>query len=122
MSPRGRKVGSAKRAASAKPASSFTRRVEQEIRRIPRGTTRSYGEIAFRAGKPGAPRAVVAAMRVITDAPWWRVARKDGSLAPQVAHDQEQLLRQEGWKPQPKASAKSRGKHDAKSRQKPARR
>lgn len=78
---------------------SFTKRVEQEIRRIPRGTTRSYGEIAFRAGKPGAPRAVVAALRVLLDVPWWRVARKGGTFAPQVAREQEQLLRQEGWKP-----------------------
>ena len=82
-----------------RPGTSFTKRVEQEIRRIPRGTTRSYGEIAFRAGKPRAPRAVVAALRVIVDVPWWRVARKDGTFAPQVAREQEQLLRQEGWRP-----------------------
>jgi alkylated DNA nucleotide flippase Atl1 len=113
---------SAKRHDSARRELSFTERVEREIRRIPRGTTRSYGEIALRAGKPGAPRAVVAALRVITDVPWWRVARKDGSFAPQVAYDQEQLLRQEGWKPQPKASPKSHGKRDAKSARKRARR
>jgi alkylated DNA nucleotide flippase Atl1 len=81
--------------------------VAREIRRIPRGTTRSYGEIAFRAGRPGAPRAVVAALRAIDDVPWWRVARKDGSFAPQVAHEQEQLLRQEGWKPPPPKRRKS---------------
>jgi methylated-DNA-protein-cysteine methyltransferase-like protein len=79
--------------------SEFLKRVEREIRRIPRGTTRSYGEIAIRAGKPGAPRAVVAALRVIDDVPWWRVARKGGTFAPQVAFYQEQMLRQEGWKP-----------------------
>jgi O-6-methylguanine DNA methyltransferase len=79
--------------------SEFQKKVARAIRRIPRGTTRSYGEIAFRAGKPGAPRAVVAALRALLDVPWWRVARKDGSFAPQVAREQEQLLRQEGWKP-----------------------
>jgi O-6-methylguanine DNA methyltransferase len=79
----------------------FQKKVQREIRRIPRGTTRSYGEIAIRAGRPGAPRAVVSAMRGL-DIPWWRVARKDGTFAPQVAFDQEQLLRQEGWKPKSK--------------------
>jgi alkylated DNA nucleotide flippase Atl1 len=87
----------------------FQKKVLREILRIPRGTTRSYGEIAIRAGKPGAPRAVVAAMRGL-DLPWWRVARKGGTFAPQVAFDQEQLLRQEGWKPpkpkKPKAPEK----------------
>ena len=84
----------------------FQKRVLREIKRIPRGTTRSYGEIAIRAGRPGAPRAVVAAMRGLDDIPWWRVARKGGTFAPQVAFDQEQLLRQEGWKPPERKSAK----------------
>jgi methylated-DNA-protein-cysteine methyltransferase-like protein len=87
----------------------FQKKVRREILRIPRGTTRSYGEIAIRAGRPGAPRAVVAAMRGL-DIPWWRVARKGGTFAPQVAFDQEQLLRQEGWKPpNPKKAKKPRG-------------
>jgi len=87
----------------------FQKKVRREILRIPRGTTRSYGEIAIRAGRPGAPRAVVAAMRGL-DIPWWRVARKGGTFAPQVAFDQEQLLRQEGWKPpKPKKAKKPRG-------------
>jgi methylated-DNA-protein-cysteine methyltransferase related protein len=77
----------------------FQKKVAREIKRIPRGTTRSYGEIAIRAGRPGAPRAVVSALRGLDGVPWWRVARKDGTFAPQVAREQEQLLRQEGWKP-----------------------
>ena len=36
----------------------FTRRVYEVVRRIPRGKTRSYGEVADAAGKPGAARAV----------------------------------------------------------------
>ncbi|HLY72848.1 MAG TPA: methylated-DNA--[protein]-cysteine S-methyltransferase [Planctomycetota bacterium] len=36
----------------------FTRRVYEVVRRIPRGKTRSYGEVAEAAGKPGAARAV----------------------------------------------------------------
>jgi len=79
--------------------SPFQRAVRRVVRGIPRGTTLSYGEVALRAGKPGAPRAVVAALHKLTDVPWWRVARHDGTLAPQVAHQQVVLLRQEGWKP-----------------------
>jgi alkylated DNA nucleotide flippase Atl1 len=79
--------------------SPFLRAVRRVVRGIPRGTTLSYGEVALRAGKPGAPRAVVAALHSLTDVPWWRVARRDGTLAPQVAHQQAVLLRQEGWKP-----------------------
>ncbi len=79
--------------------SPFQRAVRRVVRGIPRGTTLSYGEVALRAGKPGAPRAVVAALHRLTDVPWWRVARHDGTLAPQVAHEQAVLLRQEGWKP-----------------------
>jgi methylated-DNA-protein-cysteine methyltransferase-like protein len=76
----------------------FQRKVARIVKRIPRGKTMSYGEVAFRAGRPGAPRAVVAALHALDDIPWWRVARADGSLAPQVADLQATLLRQEGWR------------------------
>ena len=36
----------------------FTKRVYEVVRRIPRGETRTYGEVADLAGKPGAARAV----------------------------------------------------------------
>jgi AraC family transcriptional regulator of adaptative response/methylated-DNA-[protein]-cysteine methyltransferase len=39
-------------------ATAFQRRVWEELRRIPLGQTRSYGEIARRVGRPGAGRAV----------------------------------------------------------------
>lgn len=77
----------------------FRRAVARIVKRIPRGTTLSYGEVALRAGRPGAPRAVVAALRALDGVPWWRVARSDGTLAPQVAHQQAELLRCEGWTP-----------------------
>jgi methylated-DNA-protein-cysteine methyltransferase related protein len=80
-------------------SSAFAKKVARIIKKIPRGTTMSYGEVALRAGKPRGARAVVAALRSIEDVPWWRVARADGTLAPQVASVQAQLLRQEGWKP-----------------------
>ena len=82
--------------------STFSRAVRRVVRSIPRGTTLSYGEVAVRAGKPGAARAVVAALHRLSDVPWWRVARHDGTLAPQVAREQANLLRQEGWKPRPR--------------------
>ena len=82
--------------------SPFQLAVRKVVRGIPRGTTLSYGEVALRAGKPRAARAVVAALHTLGDVPWWRVARQDGTLAPQVARQQATLLRQEGWKPRPR--------------------
>jgi len=86
----------------------FQRKVARIVKRIPRGTTMSYGEVAIRAGRPGAPRAVVAALHTLDDIPWWRVARHDGSLAPQVADLQATLLRQEGWKSKSKRTPRRR--------------
>jgi methylated-DNA-protein-cysteine methyltransferase-like protein len=83
--------------------SPFLRAVRRVVRGIPRGTTLSYGEVALRAGKPRGARAVVAALHCLDDVPWWRVARHDGTLAPQVAREQAALLRQEGWKGRPRA-------------------
>jgi methylated-DNA-protein-cysteine methyltransferase-like protein len=80
-------------------AGSFSKAVARIVLAIPRGSTLSYGEVALRAGKPRAARAVVQALHHLDDVPWWRVARKGGTFAPAVARMQEQLLRQEGWKP-----------------------
>ena len=44
-------------------ATGFTRKVYEVVRRIPRGETRTYGEVAEAAGAPGAARAVGNAMR-----------------------------------------------------------
>lgn len=44
-------------------ATPFERRVYAAVRRIPRGRTLTYGEVADRAGAPGAARAVGQAMR-----------------------------------------------------------
>jgi methylated-DNA-protein-cysteine methyltransferase-like protein len=74
----------------------FARLVEKIVRAIPRGRTLSYSEVALRAGKPRAARAVVRALHVLDDVPWWRVIRADGTLARAVAHEQSQLLAAEG--------------------------
>jgi len=76
--------------------SSFTRAVRRIIRGIPRGRVLSYGEVALRAGRPGGARAVVRALHQLDDVPWWRVVRKGGTLAPEVAWEQAQLLAAEG--------------------------
>ncbi len=61
----------------------FQRRVWDELRRIPRGQTRSYGEIARAIGRPRAVRAVGSACGANPAAlliPCHRALRADGSL------------------------------------------
>jgi len=61
----------------------FQRRVWDELTRIPRGTTVTYGELATRAGHPGAARAVGAAVGrnpISIVVPCHRVVGSDGTL------------------------------------------
>jgi methylated-DNA-[protein]-cysteine S-methyltransferase len=61
----------------------FQRAVWQALREIPRGTTRTYGEIARQAGSPAAVRAAGAAIGrnpVSIVVPCHRVLGTDGSL------------------------------------------
>jgi len=65
-------------------ATAFQRRVWQELQRIPRGTTRTYSQIARELGNPKAVRAVARACAtnpVSIVVPCHRVIRGDGSLA-----------------------------------------
>jgi AraC family transcriptional regulator, regulatory protein of adaptative response / methylated-DNA-[protein]-cysteine methyltransferase len=65
-------------------ATAFQRRVWQELQRIPRGTTRTYAEVARAVGRPKAVRAVARACAtnpVSVLVPCHRVIRLDGSLA-----------------------------------------
>ncbi len=60
---------------------SFIEAVYGVVSRIPKGKTLSYGEVARRAGFPGAARAVGTAMRKNQDTsrvPCHRVVRSDG--------------------------------------------
>lgn len=64
-------------------ATAFQHQVWRELRRIPLGRTRSYGEIARRLGRPSAARAVAracASNRVAVLVPCHRVVAGDGSL------------------------------------------
>jgi AraC family transcriptional regulator, regulatory protein of adaptative response / methylated-DNA-[protein]-cysteine methyltransferase len=61
----------------------FQLRVWETLQRIPRGTTRSYGEIARELGQPSAARAVAracASNRLAVVIPCHRVVREDGRL------------------------------------------
>lgn len=61
----------------------FQKRVWCALREIPRGETRTYGEVARILGEPGSVRAVAsacAANRVAVVVPCHRVLRKDGGL------------------------------------------
>ncbi len=65
-------------------ATAFQRRVWQELQRIPRGSTRTYSQVAKALGKPKAVRAVARACAtnpVSIVVPCHRVIREDGSLA-----------------------------------------
>jgi methylated-DNA-protein-cysteine methyltransferase related protein len=80
----------------AAPESDFRAAVRRIVNAIPPGTVLSYGRVAVLAGRSGAPRAVVQALKGLTEVAWWRVARADGTLAPKVAREQARRLRQEG--------------------------
>jgi AraC family transcriptional regulator of adaptative response/methylated-DNA-[protein]-cysteine methyltransferase len=63
--------------------SAFQLAIWREVRRIPAGTTISYGELAHRVGRPSAARAVGAAVganRIAWLIPCHRVVRSDGGL------------------------------------------
>lgn len=60
----------------------FAERVRTVVRKIPKGETRSYKEVATAAGSPGAARAVgtIMAHNYLPDVPCHRVIKSDGSL------------------------------------------
>jgi O-6-methylguanine DNA methyltransferase len=60
--------------------SSFAVRVRDAVRQIPKGETKSYGEVAKAIGYPGAARAVGTVMKNNYDptVPCHRVIRADG--------------------------------------------
>jgi AraC family transcriptional regulator, regulatory protein of adaptative response / methylated-DNA-[protein]-cysteine methyltransferase len=65
-------------------ATAFQRRVWEELRRIPYGTTRTYTQVARAIGRPKAIRAVARACAtnpVSVVVPCHRVVREDGNLA-----------------------------------------
>lgn len=75
---------------------SFEDAVVAVIRRIPRGETSTYGEVAEEAGFPGAARAVGNIVRTVPGLPWWRVITATGRLVPGLETEHAQRLRSEG--------------------------
>jgi methylated-DNA-protein-cysteine methyltransferase related protein len=66
------------------------------VRAIPKGMTLSYAQVAMRAGKPGAARAVVRGLYSLKGAPWWRVIKSDGTVAKEMVSKQAPRLKKEG--------------------------
>ncbi len=75
-------------------------RVYAIMRRVPRGRVTTYGEIARLAGLRNGARTVgwaLASLPPGTAKPWWRVVRRDGTIAPRpFAGEQRRRLRREG--------------------------
>jgi methylated-DNA-protein-cysteine methyltransferase related protein len=81
-------------------------RIYKVVRKIPKGTVATYGQVAELAGIPGGARVAGAAMKTSSPAdqlPWQRVIGKAGKLRGRIAiHDpvgaaiQRNLLEQEG--------------------------
>lgn len=70
--------------------------VAATVRALRRGEVASYGEIARRAGYPGAARAVGNVLAATLGLPWWRVVRASGQLAAGNRPEQARRLRREG--------------------------
>jgi O-6-methylguanine DNA methyltransferase len=80
---------------------SFTERVYEIVRKIPKGKTLTYGQVAQAIGSPGASRAVGNALnknRDLKNIPCHRVVRSDGSTGGYAfgAEKKISLLKQEG--------------------------
>jgi len=84
-----------------KDATDFQKLVWEEIKKIPKGKTATYKEIAARIGRPNAARAVANAAGANTQKiiiPCHRVIRNDGSIGGYRwgIKEKRRLLREEG--------------------------
>lgn len=81
--------------------SRFAERVREAVRQIPKGSVRTYGEVATAIGHPGAARAVGTVMKHNFDpsVPCHRVVKSDGKVGAYNRGGEErkrELLRAEG--------------------------
>lgn len=74
----------------------FPERVRRVLKALRPGEVVSYGEVAARAGNPGAHRAVGHLLATQPLPNWWRVVRSDGSLAAAAREEQARRLTDEG--------------------------
>jgi len=82
-------------------AKDFAEQVREAVRQIPKGETRSYGEVAAAIGRPGAARAVGTVMKNNYDptVPCHRVVKaggKPGAYNRGGEEKKRELLRAEG--------------------------
>lgn len=89
--------------APRRPPGAFAKAVCGWVRRIPRGSVASYGDVAALAGSPRAARGVGAVLNGLDpddDVPWWRVVNRAGHLSIPAELGrralQRRLLRDEG--------------------------
>ena len=82
---------------------SFYERVYEFVRRVPRGSVVTYGQVAVELGAPAAARAVGYALNYLpedNDVPWWRVINVRGAISLKgrgsSADLQRKLLEREG--------------------------
>jgi methylated-DNA-protein-cysteine methyltransferase-like protein len=73
-------------------------RIQQMVRRIPRGAVSTYGDVARAAGYPGCARQVVWALRAARGLPWHRVLGAGGKirLKDEIGLEQQIRLQTEG--------------------------
>jgi methylated-DNA-protein-cysteine methyltransferase-like protein len=87
------------------PGNGAFARIYQLVRAVPRGRVATYGEVARRAGLRQGARTVgwaLASLPGVDTAPWWRVVRRDGTIAPRpFAGEQRRRLRREGVRVSP---------------------
>lgn len=82
-------------------ASSSYTRIYGVVRRIPRGSVATYGQVAELAGLPGHARQVGYALHALppgSTVPWHRVVNAQGGVSPRSVpgHDLDQQLRLDG--------------------------
>lgn len=70
-------------------------RIRSTIRKIPRGKVATYGQVARKAGFPGAARQVVWALHASRGLPWQRVVGARGRILLPGENGLEQRLRLE---------------------------
>lgn len=81
----------------SRPLTPLQERFRQVVADLATAEVVSYGEVARRAGRRGAARAVGAFLAEHgASLPWWRVVRADGSLAVHRPAEQARRLRAEG--------------------------
>ncbi len=83
-------------------SATFTDRVYDAVRSVPRGRIVSYGGVAALLGQPRAARGVGHALHLLpdeSDVPWWRVLNRNGEISLPGTRGsvvQKKLLHKEG--------------------------